>query len=137
MNRPLAVALALLLAGGLQACCIRTGNAAADDVAAAPSPDAPLEILSWGPRQTARGVPFNTHGGRSAAIWIQVNRSLDGRSVLVQFDDAYLEGNVSGDVVTAAVPELSYADPGVYEVRVIASAGRAHWNSNRVAFTVR
>ena len=66
-----------------------------------------------------------------------MNQPLDGRIALIQFKDAFLEGQVSGDLVTAVVPEALYAKPGVYEVRVVARIGEAYWNSNEVLFKVR
>lgn len=85
---------------------------------------------------TRAGVPFNAQGAGRAAIWVQVDQPLDGRIALIQFDDAFLEGQVSGAVVTAVVPGASYARPGAYEVRVLARTKDAQWSSNKVVFTV-
>lgn len=129
----------LLLAGGLQACCFQTSGTDTNESMATTSDAAPvgaLGIVDWGPRETRVGIPFNVQEGGRAAIWIRVNRTLAGQSALIQFDDAFLEGNASGDLVMAVVPEASYAKPGVYEVRVIASAGDVHRSSDKVSFTV-
>lgn len=139
MNRLSACGLVLLAAGGLQACCFRScepGEAAGALAAAAPAPAGTLAITNWGPRRTRAGVPFNAQQGVHAALWIRVDRPLDGDSVLVQFGDAFLEGQPSGELVTAVVPPESYARPGDYEVRVVARAGDARWESKRVVFTV-
>ena len=85
---------------------------------------------------TRAGVPFHAQGAGRAAIWVQVDQPLDGRIALIQFDDAFLEGQVSGAVVTAVVPGASYARPGAYEVRVLARTKDAQWSSNKVVFTV-
>lgn len=140
MNRLAACGFLLLVACGLQACCFRSCEpveAGDAPVAASDAPARPLAITNWGPRRTTAGVPFNTQQGIHAALWIRVDRSLEGDSVLVQFGDAFLEGQPSGELVTAVVPPESYARPGDYEVRVVARAGDARWESNQVVFTVR
>lgn len=137
-NSVVASGVVLLMAAALQACCFRTGDGGNEDAAPASgaTPVAALEIVSWGPHQTRAGVPFNVQPGGHAAIWIQVDQPLDGRIALIQFDDAFLEGQVSGHMVSAVVPEPSYARPGAYEIRVIARSGDAEWSSNKVSFTV-
>jgi hypothetical protein len=139
MNRLLACSLVLATAGGLQACCFRSCEpAGADDArnAAGPVPVGALEITDWGPRRTRAGIAFNVQQGGHAALWIRVDRPLDGYDVLVQFGDAYLAGQASGKLVTAWVPPESYARPGVYDVRVVARTGNARRDSDKVAFTV-
>lgn len=139
MNRLLSCGLVLLAAGGLQACCFRSCEPvdAGDALAAANATHAgALEITEWGPRRTTAGVAFNAQQGGHAALWIRVDRPLDGDGVLVQFGDAYLEGQVSGDMVSAVVPPESYGRPGRYDVRVVARTPGARWESNKVVFTV-
>lgn len=139
MKSLMAYGLVPLLAGGLQACCFRTGDVDADGgvvAAGSAEPAASLEITAWGPRRTRAGVPFNVQPGGRAAIWIQVNRSLDGRTAMVQFDDAILDGDVSGHLVTAIVLDELYARHGTYAVRVIVREGTAYRSSNEVKFTV-
>ncbi|HEY9540610.1 MAG TPA: hypothetical protein VIR05_03110 [Luteimonas sp.] len=132
--------LALLLVGGLQACCSRSGNASGNGYAAAassPGQAGTLEITVWGPRQTTAGDPFNVQQGGQAAIWIRVDQPLDGWIAQIEFDDAVLEGHGSGHLVTAVVPEALYANRGTYEVRVAARKANALRLSNTVLFTVR
>lgn len=133
MRSLFACGLSLLLASGLQACCFRTGNT---DAATTAAPVGPLQIVNWGPRQTRAGVPFNAQSSGHAAIWIRVNQPVDDWATLIQFDDAFLGGNAKGSLITATVPEASYAKPGGYEVRVIVGTADAHWSSNKVTFTV-
>lgn len=138
MNKAVACGLLLLLVGQ-QGCCFRTKGIGADEGVAAISDATPIdaiEIVGWGPRETRAGVAFNPQGSGRAAIWIRVDRSLDGRRAWIQFDDAFLEGQVSGETVTAVVPEASYAKPGEHEVRVIARSADAHWRSGKVRFKV-
>lgn len=139
MSRLPSCGLVLLVAGSLQACCFRSCEpAGAGDAPAAAMavPAGALQIIDWGPRRTSAGVAFNVQQGGHAALWIHVDRALDGQDVLVQFGDAYLEGQPSGKLVTAWVPPESYAHPGVYDVRVVARTGNARRDSNTVAFSV-
>lgn len=137
--------LAALSAAGLQGCCFDACNASASadinadpDAGAQAAPARRLRIIDWGPREGRAGVPFNAQPGGRAALWIRLDRAIDGRIALVQFDDAYLEAQVAGNLVTAMVPGESYASPGVYAVRVVAGDGDgARWSSDRVSFTVR
>lgn len=139
MNRLLASGVVLLATAGLQACCFRScePDEAADALAAASAaPVGTLRITDWGPHGTRAGIPFNAQHGVHAALWIHVDRPLDGESVLVQFGDAFLEGQPSGELITAVVPPESYAHPGSYDVRVVARARDTRWDSNKVVFTV-
>jgi hypothetical protein len=140
MNLLRAIASAALLAGGLQACCVRScdggGNLDARS-ATGPVVAGKLDIVGWGPRRTVAGVPFNRQPAGHATLWIRVAQRLDGRMGLVQFGDAVLEGRVSGGLLTARVPETLYATPGRYEVRAIARTDDALWKSDAVSFTVR
>lgn len=99
-------------------------------------PGGTLEIANWGPHQTKAGVPFNVQSGGHAAIWIRVNRPFGDRIAMIQFDDAVLEGQVSGQLVTAVVPAELYARHGTYTVRVIVHQGTSYRSSNKVKFTV-
>lgn len=139
VKRMFAYGLALLLAGGLQACCVRTGETGGDagaGEAGGAKPIGALEITDWGPRQSKAGVPFNANADGHAAIWIRVNRPLDGRIAKIQFNDAILEGHVSGRLVTAMVPAGLYAKHGAFAVRVFVRQGNAYQGSNKVKFTV-
>jgi hypothetical protein len=140
MNLPRAMASAVLLAGGLQACCARScGNTgeSPESPASGPVVAGRLDIVGWGPRRTVAGVPFNRQRAGHATLWIRVAQPLDGRMGLVQFGDTVLEGRTSGHLLTARVPESAYAVPGRYEVRAIARTDDALWKSDPVSFTVR
>lgn len=129
--------LAAASVAGLQGCCFDACNASAASAADA-TPVRRLRIVDWGPRDGRAGIPFNAQPGGRAALWIRLDRGIDGRTALVQFDDAYLEAQVAGNLVTAMVPGESYARPGVYAVRVVATAGDGtRWSSDRVSFTAR
>jgi hypothetical protein len=130
----------LLCACSLQGCCFRSctpaADAAADGATAAAVPPIPIGIAAWGPQRTRAGVAFNVQPGGQAAIWIRLDRKLDGTIALVRFGDAYLEGQVAGETVTAVVPPEAYAARGLRDVGVVARSGSAQWRSDTVPFTV-
>lgn len=97
---------------------------------------APLKITSWGPQGTKAGTAFNVQPDGSAAMWIHVNRSLDGYEAAVDFNGTLLKGNISGNLVTAAVPAALYAAAGTYDVQVIVRSGTTSSKSSAVKFTV-
>lgn len=139
-KRMMAAASALLVLGGLQACCFGSGEASGNGYAAAAPEQGPagtLEITDWGPRETAAGDPFNVQSGGQAAIWFKVDRPPDGWIAQVRFDDAVLEADWSGGLVTAVVPEALYARRGSCEVRVVARKAGGLRMSDPVRFTVR
>lgn len=138
MSRAGAVASWLLLACALQGCCFR-GCEAGADLAPSPVPVQAqvLRIVAWGPEETLAGVPFNRQPNGQSALWIQLDRSVEGRVVLVRFGDAYLEASVAGSGVTASVPMAAYASAGARDVSVVATSGNARWTSDRVSFKVR
>jgi len=57
--------------------------------------------------------------------------------VAIEFNGTLLQGNISGDLVTAGVPKNLYAKPGSYKVLVIARKGDRSVQSNDVTFTVK
>lgn len=96
-----------------------------------------LSISSWGPQSTKAGEAFNVQPGGAAALWIRVNRSLDGDEASIDFNDTLLPGNISGNLVTATVPAPMYATSGTYNVQVVVRSGTVSSKSNVVAFTVK
>lgn len=105
-------------------------------VSAAADASGPLAITSWGPQLTKAGVAFNVQPNGGAALWIRVNRPLDGGEAAVDFNGTLLKGSISGSLVTAAVPSDLYAKSGKYEVQVLARKGKDSAKSNGVTFTV-
>lgn len=117
--------LALALAGGLQACSGSHTGASGG-----------LEISSYGPAATPAGVVFNRQPDGGAAIWLRMNRSLDGDVATVVFGGTPLTGAISGNLVTAAVPASLYREPGTLDVHVVAQRGGTKQVSNGVKFTI-
>lgn len=133
--------LSMLVFVGLGACSQQgTGTAtpapASGQASAAAALPGGLRITSYGPDNTKAGVAFNVQPGGGAALWIRVDRSLDGGKAAVDFNGTLLPGNVSGQLVTAGVPVSLYAKPGTYSLHVIAQIGTQSVQSNDVKFTV-
>src|SRR3546814_13703173 len=79
--------LALLLVGGLQACCSRSGNASGNGSAAAassPGQAGTLALTVCGPRQTTAGHPFKATKTVVQGKSVSVRGELDGRSISTQ-----------------------------------------------------
>lgn len=125
--------LTLVAILALAACGKPAGTA--PEASAAPSTHG-LSITSWGPQATEAGKAFNVQPHGSAAIWLRLNRSLDGDEAAVEFNGTLLPGNTSGSLVTASVPAKLYAAPGKFKVHVIARKGEESMQSNVVTFTV-
>lgn len=134
-----AASMALILAacGNHQAGQTETSNASSPQAIAGSSAVSGLKITSWGPESTQAGVAFNKQPDGSAALWIHVNQPLTGDAAAIEFNGNLLQGNISGDLVTAGVPKDLYATPGSYKVLVIARKGEQSVQSNSVTFTVR
>jgi hypothetical protein len=142
-NRVLVCTSAAVMALALAACgnhapgASSTGaapQASATGGAAAP---AGLEITSWGPDSTKAGVVFNAQPGGNAALWVRVNRPLDGDEAAVEFNGTLLQANISGNLITVGVPKSLYATPGIYKMHVVARKGEQSVQSNDVQFTVK
>lgn len=112
------------------------GQQANPPVAAAPAIPGDLKITSYGPDHTKAGVVFNVQPNGGAALWIRLNQSLDGYEAAVELNATLLQGNISGNLVTAGVPAALYAQPGTYSLRVIARRGARTEQSNDVKFIV-
>lgn len=130
-----AVAAALLVACGQHGSDTAGGQASAQVSANAAVPGN-LRITSYGPDHTKAGVAFNVQPGGEAALWVRLNHSLDGHVAAIDFDGTLLQGNISGNLVTAGVPAPLYAKPGTFALHVIARAGNQPVQSNDVTFKV-
>jgi len=131
------MALTLAACGNQQAAQTQTTSAAVQATPVSSAVPGSLEITSWGPESTQAGEVFNKQPDGSAALWIHVNQPLTGDVVAIEFNGTLLQGNISGDLVTAGVPKNLYAKPGSYKVLVIARKGDRSVQSNDVTFTVK
>lgn len=130
----LGAAMAVALAAcGQQGAGHTSAPASASAAAALPGS---IKITSYGPASTKAGVAFNAQPDGGAAIWIRLDQSLNGEAAAVDFNGTLLTGNISGNLVTAAVPAALYAKPGTFDLHVIARNGTQSVQSNDVKFTV-
>lgn len=139
MGRVLLGVFAIPMALGLAACGHgSTGTATSAATSATTSAAVPdqLEITSYGPDHAKAGVAFNVQPDGGAAMWIRLNQSLDGDEAAIDFNGTLLPGNISGNLVTVAVPASMYAKPGIFTLRVIARKGARSVKSSDVKFTV-
>src|SRR6185312_931876 len=95
-----------------------------------------LQITGWGPEGTKAGVVFNAQPDGSAALWIRVNKSLDGGVATIDFDNHPLAAAVQGELLTASVPASLHAAPGTYPLHVSVKQGVSVVQSNDVKFVV-
>lgn len=95
-----------------------------------------LKITSYGPHYTRAGVAFNVQPGGNAALWVRLNQSIESDVVAIDFNGTLLQGNISGNLVTAGVPALLYANSGTFTMHVIARVGDRLVQSNSVTFKV-
>lgn len=131
----LAVTAMLVLAG-----CGRSENAVTSSTAASSvtaMSTGELAITGWGPQTTKAGEAFNVQPDGSAAMWIRLNRPLDGNEAVIDFNGTQLSTVISGNLVSATVPSKLYASPGNFNVHVIAREGGKSVQSNEVSFTVK
>lgn len=142
-NRLIGLALALLVLGTAVAACSREGGYATTEVANEANPahkesdrSYVLKIGSWGPTETTAGSIFNAQPDGSAALWLQVNQSLDGSDAVVTMDGKSLHSAISGELITASVPEKFYATSGVHTLRVMVTRDATSLQSNDVSFVV-
>ncbi len=101
--------------------------------------DAPtdLKITAWGPQRTSAGVIFNAQPDGNAALWVQVNQSLDGSDSVITMDGTVLQSAISGKLITAFVPPRFYAKAGVHALHVTMKKGVVFVQSNDVKFVVQ
>lgn len=113
-----------------------TGQQAGARVSAAVATTGDLKITGYGPDHTKAGVVFNVQPDGGAALWVRVNRSVEGDAVTVEFNGVSLPGYISGSLVTAAVPASLYAKAGTYYLYIVATRGAHSERSNGVTFVV-
>lgn len=127
------VIVAIGLAMGLSGC---SGGEQSPSSNAVGAIQGNLQITGWGPEGTKAGVVFNAQPDGSAALWIRVNKSLDGGVATIDFDNHPLTAAVQGELLTASVPASLYAAPGTYPLHVSVKQGVSVVQSNDVKFVV-
>lgn len=139
--RTLQICFGVLLVVALGACSQQgsgAGTGASAPAAASAATGLPriLKITSYGPTTTKAGEVFNRQPNGGAAIWIRLDHPVDGDTASIDFNGTELQGNISGNLVTAGVPAALYAHPGTLTIQVIAHRGSESVQSNTVSFTV-
>lgn len=94
-----------------------------------------IEITSWGPNSTRAGAVFNVQPNGEAAFWVNVNRKLSSKAILV-FNGVELSSTVSGRLITAGVPARLYTTAGTYPLYVVDEIDGKPVESNIVNFVV-
>ena len=96
-----------------------------------------LEISGFGPNPVKAGIPFNVQPDQQAALWVRVDRSLDGSDATVYLNGVKLQGYISGNLITAVVPANLYTKAGQYALHVAWSRGNQSYQSDDVQFIVK
>jgi hypothetical protein len=94
-----------------------------------------LAITTWGPQSTQEGTAFNAQPDGGAAFWVNVNRQLDYKAIIV-FNSVKLKSAVTGKLITAAVPANLYTKAGTYPLYVVDEVNGKEVKSNSVDFVV-
>ncbi len=95
------------------------GNPISTQRAANDSMATPIEVLSWGPRSTTAGIPFNIQVDGNSGISFQLNKRAPAGDYIVTLDGRPLTGVVvSGELVTATIPAEYLARPGTFPLVV-------------------
>lgn len=142
-NRLMGLGLTLLILGSVVSACSKEGgypNPEPTAVAGAEShhgaAPAQLQISTWGPADTSVGTVFNAQPDGGAALWFQVDQSLEGSDAVVTMDGQPLHSAISGELITATVPARFYATRGTHALHVTVSRGATSVQSNDVSFVV-
>ncbi len=147
-NRWIGLGLAIVAFGSALSGCSKEGGYSTPDkiVAAANTTQGgtdkdvasvDLRITTWGPEGTKAGTAFNAQPDGSAALWVQVNQSLEGSDSVVTMDGIPLKSAISGELITATVPASFYAKAGVHALHVTMKHGGTSVQSNGVQFVVQ
>jgi len=68
-------------------------------------------IKAFGPTEVVAGQPFNVQPGGQSAMWLALSSPANAKSSIV-FRDVKLKTAVSGNILTAIVPDELFAQPG-------------------------
>jgi len=141
IRKPLVCVLAFAAAFALAGCGnhqgASTSSSPVSSVVATASHIDKLVVTNWGPQSTKAGEVFNVQPRGNAAMWLQLNHSIGGDEVAVDFNGTLLPAVVQGNLVTVAVPAKLYAVPGSFRVHIVARKSEQSERSNDVTFTVK
>lgn len=94
-----------------------------------------LEILKYGPSTIRANIGFHVQANGESALWIQMNRYLQGKLYIV-INGTRLAGVHRGNIVTAEIPAPLYSKPGSYPMYVLEVVGNHTVKSNQADFIV-
>jgi hypothetical protein len=75
-------------------------------------------IEAFGPEEVVARKPFNVQPDGSSAMWVRLSSSVNARSSIV-FRNFRLKTVVSGNLLTAVVPNELFAQPGAADIYVV------------------
>lgn len=75
-------------------------------------------IEAFGPREVVAGKPFNVQPNGSSAMWVQLSSNVNARSSIV-FRNSKLKTTVSGNLLTAMVPDELFVQAGEADIYVV------------------
>jgi peptidoglycan/LPS O-acetylase OafA/YrhL len=75
------------------------------------------KIVAFGPTPVVHAQPFNQQPNGESAIWVKLDRPA-GQDFVLVFADERLATVVSGDLLTAAVPQKLFSAPGLLQLWV-------------------
>jgi hypothetical protein len=114
-----------------------TGAAAAAMPRAEPETGTLLaRIVAFGPNPVDHGRPFNVQPGGQSAIWVRLDGPADPDYTLV-LADTVLATVVDGNLLTAAVPDGLFAEPGALLLSIEAVRAGRRLRSSPVSFLVQ
>lgn len=92
-------------------------------------------IEAFGPREVVAGKPFNVQPSGSSAMWVQLSSSVSAKSSIV-FRNFKLKTVVSGNFLTAIVPDELFVQPGEADIYVVDETYSPPRRSSSVRMTV-
>lgn len=85
-------------------------------------PGSETEIVSFGPQEVVRGVPFNQQPDGSSAMWVRTLRA-PPQGAVIEIAGTVLQTSTEGTLLSAAVPAAVTAAGGELEVRLLGPDG--------------
>jgi FkbM family methyltransferase len=86
----------------------------------------PIQVDSWGPKETCKGVGFNVQPNGNSAMWLRAKGVSLLDQVVVWFGPNRSEtaAFIDGDLITTAVPQSVIDNVGTYEIVIAEEFGR-------------
>lgn len=91
-----------------------SGHGGGNHAASAVTITGPLKVTAYGPKHFKAGVPFHQQAGGDSALWLRLDKSMNGADVSIYFDGNPLHTAIKGDTLTALVPPALIAKAGTH-----------------------